>query len=140
MANPLRGLVFPLVPMKLPGVLSAGERSLDLEVALKKGKYQGTFRDGKKPIKLALEKCGEHDFLQSFLAWYFFRQPEKEYAGYRQFLARVGLRDTSPLEMTYAEQKYVLTYRVRQDGQPLEVKLAYSPVIAQLVARAQKGS
>lgn len=138
MAKFLRGLVFPLVPLKFQRALQAGNSTLRLDVALKDEIYRGTFTADEKPIKLTLERLDEHDFFRSFLSWYLFRRSDKDNAGPRNFLARIGLGESTALEMTYAEQKYVLTYQVRQDGQPLEVQMFYSPSISRLVVRANR--
>ncbi len=138
MADFLRRLVFPLLPLKFRHALQAGESILRLDVALKNKVYQGTFTANEKPLKLTLEKIDEHEFFRSFLSWYLFRRSDKEVEGPRNFLARIGLGESTALEMTYAEQKYVLTYQVRQDGQPLEVQMFYSPLISRLVVRANR--
>lgn len=138
MSTFLRRLAFPLLPLKFQHALQAGDTILALEVALKNEVYQGAFTADEKPLKLTLERIDEHEFLRSFLSWYLFRRSDKEVQGPRNFLARIGLGESTALEMTYAEQKYVLTYQVRQDGQPLEVQMFYSPSISRLVVRANR--
>ena len=128
-----------MAKLQFSNVFGAGQTSLDLRVARRAGKYSCQLLKEGKPLKLSLEKINEHKMTQALMHYYFFRDSEKEYSGHRHLLARLaGVHKKGPLEMAYVEQKYVLSFKQKLEGESLELQLFYSPSLGHIVIRGSR--
>lgn len=135
MSDRISGLFFPLSSLSISEVLKAGESILEFKVKKSGGKYSGKFFKSGKEIKLTTEKISEHDFCASFVDFYHFRSPDKQYNSAKKFLARIGFGNKGALEMEYSDQKYKFKYQAQLESGSREVQLFYSPVVGRMVVR-----
>jgi len=135
----LRALFFPYSTLRLDSVLQAGASSLSFRVSSSGGSYSGVFYKGEQKLKSSYEQLSAHDFCESFLHHYYFRDPEKQYTATRKFFARLVLhKNKKPLEMEYSDQNYKFKFLAKVQGALREIIVIYSPTIGRLVVRSMR--